>query len=312
MTRMSFLEHALAAGLLLSLAAPVLAQDSAEAQLAQAQAQAAATQAEVLELDRQIDARVAEIVGLLASVQDSTETKTEVLDTKKEAIAPLQKWVQVYARERGRRLGQIQGPGGSAAARADLQNQVAAIDAELNTRVDQIVELAASMSTSEDVKRYESYYADWGVAKVETDEYRANRRQVSRADQTQSGVAEGLEKAIAGLERDIALVPQRLPRDRQQAELDRLNRLLEERRSDLQKLDNAYPSADRRSLGDREADRLEDNLHAAQQDIRALWTQLLAKSNRLAAERQRVRQLQVRAAAPAAEVAPPAPAAAGN
>lgn len=290
MNPISLFNYSLAAGLLLSLASAGFAQSPAASPLAQAQARAAALQAEVLDLDRQIDARVDEVVGMLARAQDSTETKTEVMNTKKEAIAALQKWIQFYVQERGRRLGQIQGPGGSAAARADLQNQVAAIDAELNARVDQIVELAASMSTSEDVKRYDTYYADWGVAKVETDEYRANRRQVSRADQTQSDVAEGLKNAIAGIERDIALVPQRLPRDRQPAELDRLQKLLAERQADLRKLDNAYP-AEGRVLGDREADQLERELHSAQQDIRALWTQLLAKANQLSAERQRIRLL---------------------
>lgn len=275
-------------------------QDSAPAQLFQAQAAANALQAEVLELDGKIDARVDEIVALLKGVQDSTETKTEVQSVKKEAIESLKKWVQVYAQERGRRLGQLQGPGGSAAARAELQTQVAAIDAELNGRVDQIVELAASMSTSKDVERYETYYADWGVARVETDEYRANKRQGSRADQAQSGVAEELEKAIAGLERDIALVPQRLPRDRQPAELDRLQALLDARRADLRALDGAYP-AESRPVGDREADQLERDLHAAQQDVRALWSQLLAKANQLSAERQRVRQLEARVNSGAAE-----------
>lgn len=277
------------------------AQDVAPAQLAQAQAAANALQADVLELDAKIDARVDEIVALLQSVQDSTETKTEVMNVKKDAIAALQKWVQAYAQERGRRLGQLQGPGGSAAARAELQTQVAAIDAELNGRVDQIVALAASMSTSKDVERYETYYADWGVARVETDEYRANKRQGSRADQTQANVAEELEKAIAGLERDIALVPQRLPRDRQPAELDRLQALLDARRADLRALDSASYPAESRPVGDREADQLERDLHAAQQDVRTLWTQLLAKANQLSAARQRVRQLETPVNAGAAD-----------
>lgn len=276
------------------------AQDVASAQLAQAQAAANALQADVLELDAKIDARVDEIVALLQGAQDSTETKTEVMNVKKEAIESLRKWIQVYAQERVRRLGQLQGPGGSAAARAELQTQVAAIDSELNERVDQIVALAASMSTSEDVRRYDTYYADWGVARVETDEYRANKRQISRADQTQANVAEELEKAIAGLERDIAVAPQRLPRDRQRAELDRLQALLDARRADLRALDGAYP-AERRSVGDREADQLERDLHAAQQDVRALWAQLLAKASQLSAARQRVRQLEPHVNAGAAE-----------
>jgi hypothetical protein len=276
-----------------------------QAQLAQAQAKAAAIQEDVLSLDREIDARVDEIVALLKGAKDSTESKTEVMNVKKEAIESLKKWVQVYAQERGRRLGQIQASG-SAATRAELQNQVANIDAELNGRVDQIVELAASMSTSEDVERYETYYADWGVSKVETDEYRANKRQVSRADQTQSGVAEELEKAIAGLERDIALVPQRMPRDRQPAELERLQKLLDERRADLRTLaTTAYP-AEGRPVGDREADQLERDLHYAQEDVRALWSQLLAKANLLSVERQRIRQLDARVKNLAAELPPPA------
>ena len=266
--------------------------------LAQQQARVNALRQEVLDLDRQIDARVEEIVQLLINTKDSTESGADVMNTKKEAVAALQKWLQTYAQERGRRLGQLQGYG-SAAARADLQAEVAALDDEINTRVDQIVELAASMSTSEDLQRYDTYVADFGIAQVERADYRANQRQMSRADQTQEAVAAELEKAIAGLERDLALVPQRLPRDRQQAELDRLNQLLDARQADLRALNNASPSPEARPAGDRQADQLDRDLADARTDIRNLWTQLLAKANLLAQERQRLRQLEPRMSPPA-------------
>ena len=270
--------------------------------LAQSQSKAAAIQADVLALDQEIDARVAEIVTQLTSVQDSTDSNTAVMNTKKAALESLKKWVERYAQERGRRLGQIQSTG-SAAAQADLHNQVANIDAEMNVRVDQIVALAASMNTRAETERYDSYVSDFGVAQVEREEYRTNQRQISRADQSQSQVAEDLEKAIAGIERDLALVPQRLPRDQQETEIARLQILLAERRSNLQALANASPS-DAQRIGDRQADQLARDLRFAQEDIRALWSQLLAKANLLAVERQRVRQLEARVQSLAAEIPP--------
>lgn len=282
----------------------------AQAMLAQSQAKTEALQQEMLALDDQIDARINELVELLKGARDSTESKTKVMDVKKKTIESLEKFLQAYNRERGRRLGELQRPA-PAAKQEELQQQVAAIDSKIDQRVNEIVELAASMSTHEDLQRYETHYADWGVAKIETDEYRANKKQRSRANQTQSQVAEELEKAIAGLERDIALVPQRLPRDRQEAELARLNGLLEQRRTELRTLESAYPEKGRQ-VGKREADRLMDDLHDTQQKVRALWNQLLAKANVLSTERRRTAELDahVRMLAAEASSAPPTPPAA--
>ena len=283
--------------------APAQALAQTQAQLAQAQARVASIQEEVLALDREIDARVDELVALLKDARDSTESRTEVMTTKKAAIESLQKLIQAYAQERGRRLGQIQGPG-SSATRTDLQGEVAALDAEINARVSQVVELAASMSTREETERYDTYYADFGVANVEREEYRANQKQISRADQTQTKLAEDLEKAIADLERQIAVVPQRLPRAQQESELARLQGLLDARRADLRALSYAAPSGGR-TFGDREAYQLLRDLHFAQEDVRALWAQLLAKANLLSVERQRARQLEARVNMIAAETSAP-------
>lgn len=282
---------------------PAQALARTQAQLAQAQAKVTSIQEEVLGLDREIDARVDELVALLKGARDSTESRTEVMTTKKAAIESLQKLIQAYAQERGRRLGQIQGPG-SSANRTDLQGEVAALDAEINARVSQVVELAASMSTREETERYDTYYADFGVAKVEREEYRANQKQISRADQTQTKLAEDLEKAIADLQRQIALVPQRLPRAQQESELARLQGLLAARQEDLRALSYAAPSGGR-AFGDREADQLLRDLHFAQEDVRSLWAQLLAKANLLSVERQRVRQLEARVNMIAAETSAP-------
>ena len=105
--------------------------ERARAQLAASRQREAALRDEVLDLNRQADARVGELVSLLKGVRDSTESKTEVMNTKKEAIAGLEKWVQLYAQERGRRLGQLQ-RGGTAETEADLRQEIAGIEAEMD------------------------------------------------------------------------------------------------------------------------------------------------------------------------------------
>lgn len=282
-------------------AAPAL--ERTRAQLTASRAREAALREELVGLDRETDAKVEELVNMLKGVKDSTASNTEVQNTKKQAIDGLKRWVQLYAQERGRRLGQIQGPG-SAAARTDLREEVAAIDAEINQRVDQIVQLAASMSTSEELKRYDSYATYNGAVTRERDEYRASHRQASRADQVQEGVEGDLEKAIANLEREIILVPQRLPRDRQEPELARLRGVLKERREDLRKLSSAAPGG-ARAVGDREANQIDRELRFAGEDIRALWSQLQAKASALSVERERRRQLEARIGMLEKEALPP-------
>ena len=268
--------------------------DLARAQnmLSQEQTKVAALEQELIDLDADINANVDELVELLKKSEDSTQSKTKVMNTKKETIKALEKWVKEYTRERGKRLGEIQQTR-SSTARADLQNQVEAIDAGLNLRVEQMIELAASMSTKEELKQYDTYQQDWGIAKVEREEYKVNKRQISYANQAQEKVAAELEKAIKTIENDIALVPQRLPGSQQEAELARLNDLLDSRRGELRQLATAYPEQEQ-AVGKSEADRLSKQLHYTQEDIRAKWAQLLAKANTLSVERQRVRQLEAR------------------
>ncbi len=273
--------------------------------LAASRQREAALRDDVMALDAQTDARVAELVSLLKNVQDSTESKTEVMHTKKQAIEGLKKWVQLYAQERGKRLGQLQ-RGGTAESKAGLQKEVDNIEQEMNDRVSDIVELAASMSTREELTKYEYYSTDVGVVAHQRDEYKAANRQASLADHAQDGIEADLEKAIAGLERDIALVPQRLPRDQQAAELARLNALLDERRQNLRELSSASPSK-ARAVGDREANQMDRELRFAQEDIRALWAQLQAKASELSVERQRRAQLESRVRLLERDAAAPAP-----
>lgn len=287
-------------------AAPTPDPDLARAQqmLSQEQAKVKALEQELLALDKEIDGQVEGLVQRLKTSEDSTPSKTQVMNTKKEALASLDKWVKEYTRERGKRMGDLQQTR-SAAGQAELQGQIEAIDAGLNRRVDQMVELAASMSTSEELKRYDTYRQDWGIAKVETEDYRVNQRQISYANQAQEELGKNIEQAIQALENDIALVPQRFPLDQQEAELARLNSLLDARNDDLRQLATAYPEK-ATAVGKSGADRLAKQLHYTQEDIRAKWAQLLAQANTLSVERQRVRQLEARVKAMETQTAPPA------
>jgi hypothetical protein len=284
--------------------APASNPDLARAQqmLSQEQSKVADLEQDLLALDSEIDADVNQLVDLLKKSEDSTASKTKVMNTKKETIASLDKWVKEYTRERGKRMGDLQQTR-SPSAQAELQHQVESIDDGINRRVDQMVELAASMSTSEELKRYDTYQQDWGLAKVEREDYKVNKRQISYANQAQEELGKKLEQTIKTLENDIALVPQRFPRDQQEAELARLNSLLDARNNDLRKLATAYPEK-ANAVGKNDADRLEKQLHYTQEDIRAKWAQLLAKANTLSVERLRVRQLEARVKAMEAEAAP--------
>jgi len=274
----------------------------AQQMLSQEKAKVATMEQELIDLDADINTTVDEMVELLKKSEDSTQSKTKVMNTKKEMIATLDKWVKEYVRERGKRVGEIQQTR-SASAKADLQDQVEAIDAGLNHRVEEIIDLAASMSTKEELKQYDTIYQDWGVSKVEREEYKVNKRQISYANQAQEEVAKQLEKTIKALENDLALVSQRYPRNQQEAETARLNGLLETRGNDLRKLSTAYPEK-AQQVGKSEADRLSKQLHYTQEDIRAKWAQLLAQANTLSVERQRVRQLEARVSAMETEAAP--------
>ncbi len=286
--------------------APASNPDLARAQqmLSQNKAKVSAMEQELIDLDADINANVDELVELLKKSEDSTQSKTKVMNTKKEAVTALNKWVQEYVRERGKRLGDIHQTR-SATTEEDLRNQVEVIDKGINLRISQMIDLAASMSTKEELEQYDTVYQDWGVSKVEREEYTVNKRQISAANQAQEKIAKELKKTIKTLENDIALVPQRFPRSQQEAELARLNSLLDARNADLRAVITAYPEA-AQSVGKNEADRLKKMLHYTQEDVRAKWNLLLSKANTLSVERQRVRQLEARVSAMEAEAAPAA------
>ncbi len=110
-------------------------------------------------LDTRVEKRVDRLVDVLVKSKDSNSSKVTVVRTKEKAIEGLRSTIKYYDEKR-RSIRQALGK--KSAISDDLAEDVKKIDARIEKRVDQIMELTKSFTPGTDVEKYDESTNSWG------------------------------------------------------------------------------------------------------------------------------------------------------
>lgn len=168
-------------------------------QVARCEAQVQSQTEAVLALDKRMEERIDDVVSLLATVSDSSDSKTRVTGVKQDVIEGLEKCMAFYRQRRAARIESVR-TGMSAEPMAQNEEALRFLDAKVEKRIEQILEVAASLTQHEQWKRTEKYYGSGrhdgggGPGNVETTEHRRHTKNVSRSGHEKQDVAEALSE----------------------------------------------------------------------------------------------------------------------
>jgi hypothetical protein len=173
-----------------------------EGEVANAEVRTKAVSDQLLSLDSDIESRLERIVSLLTSARDSTDTTgSRIHRMKEDALKGLKAIAVFYAQQRDHRKKEM-GNAYSQVAHADLAEDVARLNAQIEKRIEQSLAIAASLETHTEnaVTRYENEDTNYNR---ETTEYRRAKRQESAGVKAKSKVADDLKASIGKLQHDI-------------------------------------------------------------------------------------------------------------
>jgi len=246
------------------------------------------------ELDGAIEQQVQQIAEFLSGIKDSPDSRSRVSQMKKDFIQNLKKSIDVYQRLRNDRLQELGRPGV-----ANTGQSLTILDEKIDTRVDQILEVAKSFSESDGMREYEYFYDDdGGATRLESDTSRQNRREGSRAGQVEDRVIEGLEAAIRDDEQRRQTLENRLSwagtaeeKKALQDQMAEIDRTIETRRGQIRELLTERESADQ-ALDSREAFALDQQLDDQMQALKKMFQELYSLAAERRNELQRIKALQ--------------------
>jgi hypothetical protein len=171
-------------------------------ELERAEARAKAVTDQLVSLDADIESRMNHIVSLLSSVRDSADGPgSRMRKAKEEALAGLKASAVYYAQQRDLRKKEM----GNSLARIDdeaLARDVAALNARIEMRVAQSLDIAASLAQQEEdrVERYQNADTDYSN---ETREFRKVQRDARASVKVKTDLAAVLRASIEKLSRDV-------------------------------------------------------------------------------------------------------------
>ncbi len=155
---------------------------------------------EIMKLDNEIDASVSEIIDYISSVKDSAESRSKVITKKEETVKALTESIDFYRNERSKRLSKYKRRA-SNSTKKELAGEIEGIDAKIDERIDQIVQITSSLTQSGDFKKYTRKWNSNGKAReVITKEYKQNEVVASKTKRDQKIVVEKLKEEVGELE----------------------------------------------------------------------------------------------------------------
>jgi hypothetical protein len=251
-----------------------------KARVAHYEARAQRITDEMIALDSEMEKDVDVILKLVISIKDSTDSKTRVTNLKHDIVERLGNSIKVYQKNRARRLeafrmSSVNEPKDTAHA------AVGALDARIEKRVAQIMEVSASLTTHKDWAHYDRYRRDEYDNYAQTEEYTRYKRTLSNSEHQKSKVFDALEESIKDLDAEIVKLKQKISlaytSELKALWQDRMDFAVEtqaKRKKQILELMSAQ-QAPARSLGQREAFRtesiVEDMVTEVAEDYRRLY-----------------------------------------
>ncbi len=263
---------------------------------------------DIIVLDQRVEGGVSELVELLTRVADSPDSKTSIANTKGEMIEGLKRMIDFYRTKRAGVREQVR-TGKTDVPLETLENDMTAFDKRIETRVEQIVDLSASFTQHEDFEKYVKTgevntwggwgsWGGWGVNEEVNDEWRQNRRDVSKTGQNNDEVSAALAKSIDDLDQRQKFLEEKLrtgnisetEKQLYQSDIKRIDYIVMARTEQLNKL-QVVEIPETEKVGRREAYDLGKLLEDAKDDLRSDFFMIFQKYEELNKLRAQVAQL---------------------
>ena len=261
---------------------------------------------EMLEIDRDIERRVSRVVDRLASIKDSQDSDTKVVNQKRKIIEGLAKSIETYKRERDKRKAQVVRPTYLNVGSDALAKDVKVLDEHMEKRIEQILQLTASLAEHKDYDRYDnyrsSYYDNNGYNRSRNEKYKKNQRVNIHATNLSDDVSEGLKKSIEKLKRENVQLELKLKQTRDPAAIafykDRIawNKELIQKRDEQAWNAPQKKSPASRTVSRKEANQLDNMIDDERLDIRADHRHLVALRSKRDTERARLKRVKTQLA----------------
>ena len=256
---------------------------------------------ELLALDARWEKQVDSIVKSLAGLKDSNDSKTRVSNVKGDVMKALVRTIWVYRQKRTEVIERMRKDPTVPADK--LEGDLKAFDTKINTRVEQVMELARSFPGHEDFKKYESdggsYYNGWYEEDTRVSEdWKQNRRDVNSSTKARRELLEALDKALDTNQSRRASIADALANRKmsdaehslQQKELGRADATIDNLKTQRREL--ALPGGGAaREIGSEEAHDAEQMLDDARADLSRDFSEIMRKYGELDQERTRLVQM---------------------
>lgn len=155
---------------------------------------------EVKQTDARIEARLDTIVGTLTTISDSKDSRTKVARMKEDTGKRLGKTIAYYDQKRAALKEELRNPRLQLTAE-EKKKLIAAFDARIEKRVQQILALNKSMPSHEDHERYRVAGTNWwGTQYERNEEYEQNARMTTKTNQQRDAITKQLDASIARLD----------------------------------------------------------------------------------------------------------------
>jgi hypothetical protein len=235
---------------------------------------------EIKQTDARIESRIDTIVGTLKTISDSKDSRTKVARMKEDTAQRLGKTITYYDQKRAALKEELRNP------RLQLTDQekrdmIAAFDARIEKRIQQITALHQSMPSHQDYQRYRATGSNWlGTTYERNEDYDQNVQMTSKTNTQRDAIVKQLDASIARLDRQnrtlkaqLATTGDALQHKTLSDEIAKTDALIAERRR--QRLDILTPSSTpTHTVALKEAMDLDKALQTAINDLQREFTTL--------------------------------------
>jgi DNA repair exonuclease SbcCD ATPase subunit len=264
-----------------------------EKQLTATQKEIAGLLTEMRQTDERIEKRISKAVESLKGLSDSKDSGTRVAGLKADVIDFLRKQITDYSQRRAQIRGQLNNRQQVIPA-AVLEADIAWIDARLDRRIAQVVELGGSFARHEDYDKYEAYSTGWyGHTEYRINEdWKANRKATLKAAQERGKLGDAIDDNVRRLKSSRSFKESQLrsasPEQKRLLTNDiaRMDALIRSLRNSQETLAHSMPGS-QTAVGPMEVKSLTKRLQAGAAEARQDQAKLTGLYNSLNAARSR-------------------------
>lgn len=279
-----------------------------EQHIAQREARFEAMREELQRLDTRVEEQLDYIIGTLASITDSQESRRRVAEIKEDAIQSLMRNIEFYNRIRRQVFERMRTNPGVPQELSEYQLNL--LDERMARRLGQVTELVNSLPGHRDVPRYEvvsidTYWDGWSRQNTQvSEEWRQNRRDARSSEAMRSQVLTRIDEALQTAERRRATITENLStrqldeteRGALEGELGRIDAMIDQLRTERREI--ILPGeGGGNAVGRSEAHRMEQMLDDARRDLARDFNEIVRRLRELDTEALRIHDMRENLAA---------------